>query len=121
MNVTVETQHVSLPRHADRSIVERAQSVFSRLAFRITHLTITLKDINGPRGGKDKICVVRAQLIDGGEILVVDRSTRLRHAVTGGFKRAKLLVSKEIKRRQQRRPRQRGRDLDSSDLEPVTA
>ena len=117
MNVTVETQHVTIPRHADRSIVERARTVFSRLNTRISHLSVTLKDINGPRGGEDKVCIVRARLTDGGEVLVEDRSSRLRNAVGGAFKRARMLINKEIKRRQQRRPRQRNHGLENPDLE----
>jgi hypothetical protein len=119
MNVTVETHHVSLPRHADRSIAERAQTVFSRLASRITHLTVTLKDAKGPRDGEDKICILRAQLADGGQILVVDRSTRLRNALGGCLKRAKLLISKEIKRRQQRRPKHRLELTEDPAVEPT--
>jgi hypothetical protein len=118
MNVTFETHHLSLPRHGNQSIAKRAQAVFSRLSTRISHLNVTLKDVNGPRGGKDKICIVRAQLADGGQILVVDRSTRLRNAVGGCFKRAKLLVSKEVKRRQRQRLRQRPDSLDEFDLQP---
>ena len=105
MNVTVETQHVYLPRHADESIVNRAQKVFSRMASRISHLTVTLKDVNGPRGGQVKVCVLKAQLIDGGQVLVVDRSAKLRNAVSSCFKRSKLLISKELKRRNRHRPR----------------
>lgn len=121
MNVTVETQHVALPPHGEESIAERAQTVFSRHSSRISYLIVTLKDINGPRGGEDKICIVRAQLADGGQVLVVDRNTRLRNAVSGCFKRAKLLVCKEIKRRQRHRLRQRPEIIEDADLQPATA
>ena len=108
MDVKVETRHVTLPAHADADIAERLRSGFGRLATRIARLKLTLKDINGPRGGKDKVCVLQAHLTDGRQLVIEDRSERLRTAVTACLKRGRLVVSRELKRRRQpnRKPQQ---------------
>ena len=103
MIVTIETRHVTLPAHADAEIAARLRKGFSRLAMRVARLKLTLKDINGPRGGKDKVCVLQAQLTDGGELVIEDRSERLRTALNGCLKRGRVALSREIKRRQMHR------------------
>ena len=105
MNVIIETHHVTLPPHADSDIAARMRSVFSRLASRVARLKVTLKDINGPRGGRDKVCVLRAELVDGGEIVIEDRSDRLRTAVNACLKRGRTAISRELKRRRSDRRR----------------
>ncbi len=109
MNVTLEARHVALPRHAGPSIVTRVRTVLSRFAGKVARLDVTLKDINGPRGGRDKVCVLRAELADGGQVVVVDRDTRLRVALNGCLRRSRQLLSRELRRRRGRSRRQRVR------------
>jgi hypothetical protein len=69
---------------------------------------VTLKDINGPRGGRDKVCMLRAELADGGQIVVIDRSSKMRHAIFGCLRRSKSLIAREVKRRRMQHRRRRG-------------
>lgn len=111
MNVQLETHHVVLPNNAGASLTARVARVFSRLASGISNLHVTLKDINGPRGGRDKVCMLRAELADGGQIVVIDRSSKMRRAIVGCLRRSKSLIAKEVKRRRmQSRRRHRIKD-----------
>lgn len=98
MNVNVQTQDVVIPRNDGASLAERARIVLARFKDRITRLELTLKDINGPRGGRDKVCMVRAELIDGRQIIAIDRNTTLRRAIGGSLRRAKALIANGMAR-----------------------
>ena len=99
MNITVQAHHVSLPNHAGTSLADRARVVLSRFVEGIDRLDLTLKDVNGPRGGKDKVCVVRADLVDGRRVIVIDRATSLRRAIGRALQRAKGRIANELQRR----------------------
>ncbi len=99
MNVRLETHHVVLPNNSGANLAARVGRVFSRLASGISNLHVTLKDINGPRGGRDKVCVLRAELAGGGQVVVIDRSSKMRRAIVSCLRRGRSLVAKEVKRR----------------------
>jgi hypothetical protein len=112
MDVTVETHHAHLPRNNRASLAARIGGAFARFSGHVTRLRITLKDINGPRGGRDKECMVRVELRGGGQVVVVDRAAKMRAAMLRSLRRAKLLVGGEIKRRRRRnRPASISRSL----------
>ena len=99
MNVNVCCQHVTLPSNAGTRLADRARIVLARFRDDIARLDMTLKDINGPRGGKDKVCVVRAEMIDGRQIIIIDRNTSMRRAIGRALQRAKALITREFSRR----------------------
>jgi putative sigma-54 modulation protein len=53
---TAET--IAFREHARR----RIQVAFERIQYRVTSVGVYLKDINGPRGGDDKRCVLRVEV-----------------------------------------------------------
>jgi ribosome-associated translation inhibitor RaiA len=70
MTVTVRGRHldlsVPLRTYAERR-VRSASDAFER---RIERSDIAIGDVNGPRGGVDKICAVAVTLKSGGSLLV---------------------------------------------------
>jgi hypothetical protein len=111
MEIHVNSQSLTLPAHAGADIARRVRFIFDRLAPSVARLHITLKDVNGPRGGRDKVCVVRAELAGGGQVVVQDRSVRMRRALGRGLRRAKSIVTDQIRRRRDiaRQPKLRPR------------
>ncbi len=102
MDLQIETQDVDLPPHSLESLRSRVQRAMGRVGDNVSRLHLSLRDENSSKGGRDKICVVRATLNTGGEILVVDRSRRLPRALFRGLRRSKVLVRRELKKRRQR-------------------
>ena len=102
MDVQLRTQEIELPRNGFRELSRRLARKFSGMSFRIARLHVTLKDVNGPRGGRDKVCILRAELTEGGEILVRDRSSHLRRAIDRCARRMKHALGREARRRKVR-------------------
>ena len=54
----------------EEAILERVHFALARLSHRIQTLEIRLDDLNGPRGGVDKRCVMEAVLVHRGRLVV---------------------------------------------------
>ncbi|MGD8340286.1 MAG: hypothetical protein PVH89_05855 [Gammaproteobacteria bacterium] len=99
MQVFLESSSVVLPRNESQVLTTHFRTSFERFASRIQSLSVSLKDVNGPRGGRDKICMIRVELAKGGQIIVRERSSKLRRAITKSIRRARALIAHELKRR----------------------
>ena len=64
-----------------------------------------LKDVNGPKGGRDKVCQFRARLRDGTRINIEDRASVMRRAVYRCCQRARTSIDRSLKRRYEHRRR----------------
>ena len=71
----------------------------------ITHLAVWVDDINGPRGGVDKRCRVRAESTSGSSITVraVDRIAE--RAVDRAARRLRTILDNKLKRQRTARRR----------------
>jgi putative sigma-54 modulation protein len=76
----------------------KLQSTLSRLAHRVSTVRIQVEDMNGPRGGLDKRCVV---LLSGRgfDSLIIDvRDTRLYPAIASALESAARAVVRALQR-----------------------
>jgi hypothetical protein len=99
MQVFLESSGLALPSNEGQVLAARFRSAFERFEYRIARLCVNLKDVNGPRGGRDKVCMIRVELTKGGQIIVRERTFRLRRAIAKSIRRARALVAHELKRR----------------------
>ncbi|MDJ0926693.1 MAG: hypothetical protein QNJ73_03495 [Gammaproteobacteria bacterium] len=103
MNIRVNTQDIELPARGVTALRDRIRRAFMSVADCVTALHVTLKDVNGPRGGRGKVCVLRAELTDGGQVLIVHRSRTMRRALVRCLRRGRRKVRGEVQRRRRRR------------------
>ena len=101
MKIQIETQDIVIPTHSLPTLRKRVLRAMAQVSEHVNCLHLSLRDINGAKGGRDKVCTVRATLMQGGEVLVVDRSARLPKAIFRGLRRSKHLIRRELKRRRQ--------------------
>ncbi|MFB3894408.1 MAG: HAD-IC family P-type ATPase [Phycisphaerae bacterium] len=62
MKVLIQQGKAEMPLGTEEAILERVHFALARLSHRIQTLQIRLDDLNGPRGGMDKRCVMEAVL-----------------------------------------------------------
>ncbi len=103
MQVQLETRHVELPSRANTRMSSRVGRVFQKFESVIHRLHLTLKDVNGPRGGEDKVCLLRVELKGGGQLVVREQGESLARSIGRCLRRGIHLVSREQKRRLSRR------------------
>lgn len=103
MKINLQTQHVSVPPGSWSSVISQIQRRLGLYADRIDHVDVMLKDINGPKGGRDKVCQVRARLRDGTLINIEDRASVMRRAIYRCCQRARTSIDRSLKRRSEQR------------------
>jgi putative sigma-54 modulation protein len=64
-------------------------------------IKVRLSDINGPRGGEDKRCLIQIPLTNKKQILIHDTEADLYLAIDRAVHRAEQLLAKQIGRRKQ--------------------
>lgn len=62
MDIDVQSRGFSLTRALQQAIEEEARRYASRSARALSGIRVRLFDVNGPRGGSDKTCLVQASL-----------------------------------------------------------
>ena len=100
------TTWAKTPFLAASFIEEKIKFALSRYGQRIRVIEISLKDINGPRGGVDKQCVIKMKINQFKTLVVDDISADGYEAITACTQKAKRRIERHFgrSRSQQRRP-----------------
>lgn len=98
MKVHVRSRQVELD-DAIRSHVERRLELgLGRLADRIGRVTVYVVDVNGPRGGEDKVCRIEVRLRPTGTVIVGDAGAEILGAIDRAADRAAQAVARALKK-----------------------
>ena len=65
----------------------------------ISALNQALEDMYGPRGGRDKVCIMRAELRNGEELVVSDKNALVSQSISRCTRRMRASIARETKRR----------------------
>lgn len=77
MLITLRSQGVGLTSEIRREIERRLEFALDRQRRRLSAVDVFVSDVNGPRGGVDKICQVTAVLRGRRTLTVLERSGNL--------------------------------------------
>lgn len=84
----------SLREHVEH----RFQFALTRFSDRIVRISVQLSDINGPRGGVDKRCLILVELRGLPALLVKDTETDLYVAIDRASKRVERALVRHLRR-----------------------
>jgi ribosome hibernation promoting factor len=85
---------------AVRAYVERRlQFSLGRFSRRVERAMVHLDDVNGPRGGEDKVCRIEVRLRPSGNVFVEESGSVVLAAVAGAADRVGRAVSRALERR----------------------
>ena len=91
----------------------RTRFVLRRFAWLVPQATVTMSDLNGPRGGVDKQCQVELKTDGAGSVVVTSVASDWRSALDKALARAARFVLRLVRRGgDARRLRQRAIALD---------
>lgn len=92
----------SLPKTVRDVVERRAALKLSRFADLIAAVHVSVRDINGPRGGVDLRCQIRVQLKRGSDVIIQETAASVRDAIVGAFDRAARSVARRLQRQTDR-------------------
>lgn len=89
----------AFPKKIHEVVQRRVNMKFSRFADIIRDVTITLKDLNGPRGGVDTSCSIVVRLKQAQPVVIEERSDKVKQAFMRAIERAGRTLARQARRR----------------------
>jgi putative sigma-54 modulation protein len=102
MEVRIVAPQTAISANTHRQTMESLSYALDRLQHAIREVRVTLRDENGPKGGADKVCLLRLRMVPRGVVVVSKKATEILGAVALAAESAKLAVSRRLERRPQR-------------------
>ena len=113
MRIELRGRGVEATTELRERVERRLLFAVGRFGDRVHGVRVRLVDANGPRGGVDKVCRVRARVRPEGSVAVEERDTEIDTAIDRAMDRFGRTVARELERRREARAverRPRGRD-----------
>lgn len=102
MKVLVNARHIERNKEMIEYVKRRLQFALGEKFERVKRVNVTLSDINGPKGGDDKRCLMVLRLKGQADVVIDTLHTELHAAIDRAAERAARSVSKRINRLRQR-------------------
>ncbi len=102
MNLSIRVHGFSLRQEFRDYVERRLNRATDRFRNRIASVNVQLSDVNGPRGGVDKVCLITAVLPGVGEIAVGEKAETLTSATDRAAGRLKSRIAAFVSRRKAR-------------------
>ena len=75
--------------------------MYRKAAKSISQISVSFSDINGPKGGNDKLCKLKLTLAGQPSVLIVTKKDTIEKAFVEALKRANHTLFRTLKRKQQ--------------------
>ena len=98
MKLDIQARDFSLTDSMLTYVKDRINYLFGSRYDQIQQITVRLSDVNGPRGGVDKRCVVKVTLPRLNEIIIDDIQADLYVAIFRAMDRASRTVNRRLAR-----------------------
>lgn len=102
MKIDIQAKQLKLGQTFKQNVKVKIRRLFQHNSEDVNRINITVADINGPKGGDDKVCKVNVSVGGGKNILVSARDSSAYKAVTQAIRKASATLSKQ---------RQKARDI----------
>jgi putative sigma-54 modulation protein len=114
MRIHVRSKQIELAENLHAYIERRLEFSLGRFSPRIQRVTVLVTDVNGPRGGEDKLCRIEVRMQPTGTVFVEDRGEDLVATIDRGAERIGRSVGRTIERERERGRRTRRKKSASS-------
>jgi len=98
MQIDIQARSFKLTKALKVYSEEKLKSSFSRCQDRLYRIVVRLSDINGPRGGEDKLCQVHVFLPGIPDVIIEDTEQDMYAAIDRAVDRAGHAVERKVSR-----------------------
>lgn len=106
MNIDIQTSGISASAGLRRFVRRRIDFAFSTRSDQIGRILVRLADVNGPRGGDDKSCLVQVRIPGQPDVIIENIESNLYVAIHRAIDRAGWTAARKLER-QRRKARAR--------------
>jgi putative sigma-54 modulation protein len=101
MNIQVNFRNIKNNSAAIRQINHRLSFAFSRVQDAIQSISVIVSDVNGPKGGIDKLCRILIKSPHLTDIVISENQSNMTVAIDRCIARARQSLSRKLKRNKQ--------------------
>jgi ribosome-associated translation inhibitor RaiA len=99
MNVTLRTQGVELSEELRKKLDRKLMFALDRHQHWLVEVDVFLADVNGPRGGVDKLCQITATGRGSERVRILEKSSNVIAGVNRAAQRLSYRIAKLTKKR----------------------
>ncbi|MBU0945441.1 MAG: hypothetical protein KJ804_04850 [Proteobacteria bacterium] len=118
MKIIIKAHQLQLSRDTSTSMERRLRFALGRFGESIKEVTVRLTDLNGPKGGIDKECLIVVKLRKGGEVIVQGSGKDCNTTLNYCAGRVGRSVEREMNRNR-KAPIRKMRSMQSAEQEAV--
>lgn len=98
MIIDVQSRGFGLTRALREFVELRMRYLLTRYGDKILRINITLYDVNGPKGGEDKRCVVTIRLAAKQSLVLQETDADMYNAITSCCNRLKRTIGRKLEK-----------------------
>lgn len=99
MKIAIRARHVGWNEDFQQQVERSIEFAVDRHRSRIDRISVFLTDLNGPKGGADKLCQITAALRGTSPVLILERGDDLLAVVNRASRRLGYRIERTIHRR----------------------
>lgn len=103
MELHIQTRKVNLDDATRDLIQRRINFALDQFDGWVSHVDLTLEDVNGPRGGVDKVCRILVSLRGGKFVKIEDQDADLISVINRASDRLSQVVARELEKKKKQR------------------
>lgn len=100
MEIVVRTRHIGWNEELKRQVERSIEFAVDRHRSRVDRISVYLSDVNGPRGGNDKLCQITADIRGARTVLILERGDDLLSVVGRAARRLGYRIGRHMHRQQ---------------------
>ncbi len=129
MQIAIYSNDFAITEGIREHINRKLRFALARVRSHIKSVSIRLGDINGPKGGRDKRCLLTVSISNTQELVIYDVQVDMYHAIDNALSRLSRVAVRKIDRLQKRKrqamkmirsrePQEDDMQLNHNDIEP---
>lgn len=96
MNINLQARDFHLTDSLESKIRQKMNILLSRFDHKIRTTRVVLSDINGPKGGKDKRCIIKIEVHNFKTIVIDEVTDNMHESISRGSQQAKRAIAKLV-------------------------
>lgn len=109
MKISVRPRDIELSDELQKQVERSVAFAVDRHSTQVTHISVYLADLNGPKGGVDKLCQITAELKGSMPVLILEEGDDLLATVNRAVRRLGYRIGRRVQRVRMRTRSQRTR------------
>lgn len=98
MRIDIHSSKFALTDSLRSHIERRVQFALSWAYHKLPHIHLRLDDVNGPKGGLDKVCRIQIPVAGGKPVVIEETQTDMYTAIDRAIERAARTISRRLER-----------------------